>query len=216
MTHVQVENLAADYLDERLDPLQRAQWEEHLATCESCKENIASVRLAIQACRSAAHVLPPAGLALKIQIATLGERPKGLPNWREVILSFVQQPRLAHIIAMMVFSVSLLFNVAGISLRKLTWSELNPATWVYRANRAGHLFYARTEKLLDDSRVVYEFQSRFGKVVDQLPVDPNISRKRALTRESPESEINTEQLTVAFKAPDAAHLDNWEPQRRAL
>ena len=62
---------------------------------------------------------------------------------------------------MTVFSLSLIVNIAGFNLRRLNMNDLNPATWVYRANRAGHLLYARAEKFYDDLRIVYEIESRF-------------------------------------------------------
>jgi hypothetical protein len=41
---------------------------------------------------------------------------------------------------------------------------LNPRTWFFRANRAGHLLYARAEKFYYDLRVVYEIESRLRQL----------------------------------------------------
>lgn len=161
MTHLELENLASDYLEGQLDPARQAEVEEHLAKCASCRQSLSDVRLAIQACRSAEEMMPPAWLMQRIRLATVGERRAGILEQVNALLQAVRQPRVAYAAAMAVFSVSLIVNVAGLNLRDIHMSDLNPSTWVYRANRAGHLFYARAEKFYDDLRIVYEIESRF-------------------------------------------------------
>jgi hypothetical protein len=68
---------------------------------------------------------------------------------------------------MAIFSFSIIFNAAGVDLRKLTLADLNPRTWFYEANRTGHLLYARAEKFYYDLRVVYEIESRFREMRSQ-------------------------------------------------
>jgi hypothetical protein len=68
---------------------------------------------------------------------------------------------VAYPIAMTVFTFSILVNAAGLNLRSLRFEDLNPRTWVDRANRQGHLMYAHAEKFYYDLRVVYEIESRF-------------------------------------------------------
>ena len=100
----------------------------------------------------------------KIMLATVGERK---PTWRERIAAFfrpVLQPRVAYPIAMTVFTFSIIVNAAGLNLRSLRFEDLNPRTWVDRANRQGHLMYARAEKFYYDLRVVYEIESRFRQL----------------------------------------------------
>ncbi len=167
MTHLELENLASEYLEGLLDESRRAQVEEHLRGCESCREMLSDVRHAIEACRSAIEVEPPPWLIPRILRATIGESRAGFPDQLGTLLRRLRQPRLAYALAMTVFSISLLVNIAGFNLRSLNAQDLNPSTWFYRVNRAGHLLYARAEKFYDDLRIVYEIESRFRNAQTQ-------------------------------------------------
>ncbi|MEJ2006750.1 MAG: zf-HC2 domain-containing protein [Acidobacteriota bacterium] len=167
MTHLELENLASEYLEGRLEPTRSAQVEEHLAGCESCRGIVSDVQFAMQACQSAEEVTPPTWLLAKIRLATVGEERVGFFDHVGELFRNFRQPRFAYAVAMTVFSLSLIANIAGLNLRGLSFSDLNPTTWVYRANRAGHLLYARVEKFYDDLRIVYEIESRFRNVQSQ-------------------------------------------------
>jgi hypothetical protein len=65
---------------------------------------------------------------------------------------------------MAVFSLSIIVNAAGINLRHLTVQDLNPLTWVLRANRARHVYATRAEKFYYDLRVVIEIESRLRQL----------------------------------------------------
>jgi len=145
-THLELENLASDYLEGQLDQARRAEVEEHLAGCAACRGVVADVRLAIEMCQSAEEVMAPSWLVTRIRYATMGEGRTGITDQVNAILHSLRQPRFAYAVAMTVFSISLIVNIAGFNLRRLNMDDLNPATWVYRANRAGHLLYARAEK----------------------------------------------------------------------
>jgi len=54
-----------------------------------------------------------------------------------------------------------------LNLRTLRLEDLNPRTWLARADRQGHLMYARAEKFYYDLRVVYEIESRFRQLTGQ-------------------------------------------------
>lgn len=170
MTHLDLENLASEYLEGRLDEARLAQVEEHLHHCPSCREILSDVRRSIEICRSASEAAPPPWLMRRIRLATLGEARPGFFEQLGALLHPIRQPRLAYALAMALFSVSLLANIAGLNLRSLNAQDLNPSTWFYRVNRAGHLFYARAEKFYDDLRIVYEIESRFRNVQTQ-PAD---------------------------------------------
>ena len=169
MTHLELENLASDYLEGQLDTAHHAQVEEHLAGCSACRETLSDVRQAIEACRSAGDVTPPAWLVTKIRLATTGEKRSGITDQVNALLRTIRQPRVAYAVAMTVFSLSLIVNIAGFNLRHLKIQDFSPTTWIYRANRAGHLLYARAEKFYDDLRIVYEIESRFRNVQSQSP-----------------------------------------------
>jgi len=164
MTHLEVENLTSDYLEGQLEPGLKREVEAHLSVCPSCLEMVGDVRRAMELCHSAAELEPAPWLVQKIMLATAGERK---PTWVDRLVAFLRpafQPRLAYGIAMALFSFSIIINAAGVNLRHMTFEDLNPRTWFFRANRAGHLFYARAEKFYYDLRVVYEIESRLRQL----------------------------------------------------
>jgi hypothetical protein len=164
MTHLEIENLASDYLEGLIDTPLRTAVEAHLAECAACRELMGEVRHALELCRSAKEVEPAPWLVSKILLATVGQRK---PTWTEQIAAFFRpalQPRVAYPIAMTVFTFSVIVNSAGLNLRHLRFEDLNPHTWVDRADRQGHLMYARAEKFYYDLRVVYEIESRFRQL----------------------------------------------------
>ncbi|HUZ47445.1 MAG TPA: anti-sigma factor [Terriglobia bacterium] len=161
MTHLEIENLASEYLEANLDEVRRAQVEEHLEACARCRGLVEDVRSAIEACQSVEEAPLPPWLTARIRRATLGEKE---PGWFEQIRALPQllrQPRFVYGMAMLVFSASLIVNASGFHLQNLTMEDLNPAAWYNQANRTSHLLYARAEKFYYDLRIVYEIESRF-------------------------------------------------------
>jgi Putative zinc-finger len=161
MTHLEIENLASEYLEGSLEAVQWAEVEEHLAACAPCRELVGEVRSAIQTCHAAGEAISPPWLIPQIRQATLGEKPPGWLDRLRALPRSLRQPRFAYGVAMVVFSLSLIANASGLQLRNLSFDDLNPAMWYSRANRAGHLFYAHAEKFYYDLRIVYEIESRF-------------------------------------------------------
>ena len=167
MTHLEIENLASDYLEGLLEPFQQAAVDAHLADCGACREMLEDVRHVLEMCRAAEDVEPKPWLISKIMNATVGEQKL---TWRQKIAEYfrpVLQPRVAYPIAMTVFTFSIIVNAAGLNLRSLRFEDLNPRTWVGRASRQGHLMAARAEKFYYDLRVVYEIESRFRQLGGQ-------------------------------------------------
>jgi len=164
MTHLELENLTSDYLEGLLEPGLKKEFEAHLSGCPSCLEMVGDVRRAMEICHAAPELEAAPWLVEKIMRATVGERKPSL--WDRLVAFFrpALQPRLAYGIAMAVFSFSIIINAAGVNLRHMTVEDLNPRTWFFRANRAGHLFYARAEKFYYDLRVVYEIESRLRQL----------------------------------------------------
>jgi len=167
MTHLEVENLASDYLEGLLDAPSRQAVESHLKECAGCRELVADVRSVMELCRSAEEVEPAPWLVSKIMLATVGERKPTLLEHLATLFRPAFQSRVAYPIAMTVFAFSIIVNAAGLNLRNLRFEDLNPRTWVFRANRAGHLMYARAEKFYYDLRLVYEIESRLRQLRGQ-------------------------------------------------
>jgi hypothetical protein len=179
MTHLEIENLASDYLEGLLDAATRTAMEAHLADCAPCRELLGDVRHALELCRTTEQVEPTPWLISKILLATVGERK---PTWREQVAAFfrpVVQPRVAYPIAMTVFTFSIIVNAAGLNLRHLQIKDLNPRTWIYRASQQGHLAFASVEKYYYDLRVVYEIESRFRQLSGEQPASEQEAPKPA-------------------------------------
>ncbi len=167
MTHLEVENLVSDYLEGQLEAVRRAEFDAHLAGCNPCQELVTGVRNVMECCRSVEDLEPAPWLISKILLATVGERQPSLMDRLAAVFRPVLQTRVAYGVAMAVFSFSIIINAAGINLRHMRLEDLNPRTWVYRANRTGHLLYARAEKFYYDLRVVYEIESRLRQLRQQ-------------------------------------------------
>jgi hypothetical protein len=167
MTHLELENLVSEYLEGQLDVGRRLEFEAHVGTCLGCRELVADVRQAMEYCGSAEDPDPAPWLIPKILLATIGERQPTLFERLAAILRPGLQTRVVYGVAMTLFSVSIIVNAAGVNLRQFTLADLNPHTWIHRADRTGHLLYARAEKFYYDLRVVYEIESRLRQLHQQ-------------------------------------------------
>ena len=170
MTHLEVENLASDYLEGQLDLERKSQIDEHLLSCGQCHEMLADLREVLKLCAETEDIEPTPWLVKRILLATIGERK---PSWTERIALFfrpLHQPRLAQVVAMAVFSLSILINAFGLDVRRLNLRDLNPRNWAHQAYRSSHLLFARAEKFYYDLRVVYEIESRIRQLQSQ-PAD---------------------------------------------
>lgn len=167
MTHLELENLISEYLEGQLDAAHRAEFEAHVAGCTPCNELVAGVRSAMELCQSAEELEPAPWLISKIMLATIGQRKPTLGEQLAAYFRPASRVRLAYAVSMAVFSFSIIVNTAGIDLRQIKLADLNPRTWIYQANRTGHLVVARAEKFYYDLRVVYEIESRLRQFRQQ-------------------------------------------------
>ena len=185
MTHLELENLASDYLEGQLDAVRRAEFEAHYAGCAPCRELVADLRHVMELCGSAEDLEPAPWLVPKILLATIGERK---PTFGEQLAAYFRpaaRVRMAYAMAMAVFSFSIIVNAAGINLRHLTFEDLNPRTWIYQANRTVHLAVARAEKFYYDLRVVYEIESRLRQFQQQTGQGGGQQERDAPKQEAP-------------------------------
>jgi hypothetical protein len=190
MTHLDIENLASEYLEGLLEAPRRGEMEAHLAVCAPCQKLIAEVRQVMELCRTAEELEPAPWLVPKILLATLGTRKPTLREQVAGLLHPILHPRFVYAVAMAVFSFSIIVNAAGINLRHVRMGDLDPRTWVRHANLAGHQLYARAEKFYYDLRIVYEIESRFR----QLSSQPEQQQKEAPREQPPAGgSSNTEQ-----------------------
>jgi hypothetical protein len=185
MTHLELENLISEYLEGQLDAARRVEVEAHLQGCAPCEELVKDVRHAMEMCQSAEELEPAPWLVPKILLATIGERK---PTFREQVAAYFRpaaRMKLAYGVAMAVFSFSIIVNTAGINLRSITLSDLNPRTWFLQANMTGHRMVARAEKFYYDLRVVYEIESRLRQFRQQVGSGSGQQEKETTKPETP-------------------------------
>ena len=135
MTHLELENLASEYLEGLLEAVARVEVEAHLKECAACRELIADVRHALEMCQAAEELEPAPWLVSKIMLATVGERK---PSFGGAVGGFLRpagRMRLAYSFAMAVFSFSIIVNAAGINLRHLTHRGLESSDMVLRGQQ---------------------------------------------------------------------------------
>jgi hypothetical protein len=197
MTHLELENLASEYLEGQLEAVQRLAVETHLRDCGACRELVGDLRRVMELCRTAEDMEPAPWLVAKILRATVGERK---PTWREQVAAFFRpapQPRLAYAVAMAIFSFSIIINAAGVNLRNVTLADLNPRTWLHEVNRNGHLLYARAEKFYYDLRVVYEIESRFRQLQSEPGQQPEEAPRPEPARGGSTERLNPRKTQLA-------------------
>jgi hypothetical protein len=205
MTHYEVTELASDYLDETLEAAQKAELETHLASCASCRGLLDDIRLSVSACRSAAPLEPSFWLTQRILQRTTGELHAG-QSWQARLRVWMRpalRQRLVYGIAMSVFSLSFILFTARVKLRAMNLGDLNPATWVRRANSRGHVLMARAEKVYYDLRFVYEVQTVLHELGKQS--GPNTQSPQKPQRPGNSSRIlPLPQRQLVFLAPPPA------------
>jgi hypothetical protein len=176
MTCAEFEVLLCDYLDETLPADRRREVEQHRAECASCAAFAKDVSGAVAFLGRVEAVEPPAELLTRItfEIPTGGARKEArgwllgpLLGWLQPIL----QPRFAMGMAMTILSFSMLGRLAGIEVRQLKPSDLQPANvWAATEDRA-HRMWARAVKYYDNLRLVYEVQARLQEWTRQEEED---------------------------------------------
>jgi hypothetical protein len=92
-----------------------------------------------------------------VPAAQPADSERGWFDW----LSALAQPQFAYGALAVLVSALVVSQALGIQWRRPTIAELQPDSIYREANRRGHMIYARSTKLVSDSRVVYEIQSAF-------------------------------------------------------
>ena len=71
MTHLELENLASEYLEGQLDAARRVELEAHLKGCGACRELVDDLQGVMELSRSAEDLEPAPWLVAKILRATV-------------------------------------------------------------------------------------------------------------------------------------------------
>ena len=178
MNCADLEILLCDYVDGTLYGEQKSTVEQHLANCAACAELVRDASGAVAFMERAAQPEPPAELVTRILFelpaVRRAEHKVSTSAWRRFRAKWLEpvlQPRFAMGMAMTVLSFAMLGRFAGIEVRQLKPSDLNPATvWVAVEDRALRT-WARAVKYYDSLRVVYEIQTRLREWSDQAEAD---------------------------------------------
>src|SRR4051794_25518258 len=163
------EILLCDYIDGTLDQARRSELEAHQRECASCAELAKDVAGAIAFIERVPPVEPPHELLAKIafqipqESGAKGRSTSWLASWFRPMI----QPRFAMGMAMTILSFSMLGRFAGVEVRELKPSDLQPAkVWAAVDDRA-HRAWGRAVKYYENLRLVYEIQSRLQEWSDQ-------------------------------------------------
>jgi hypothetical protein len=173
MTCTDFEILLCDYVDGTLHGEQKSAVEAHLAGCPHCAEMERDARVAVAFLERTAAVEPPPELLTRIlyDIHAGRESLPMKPSWvRRVFGKWfepVLQPRFAMGMAMTVLSFAMLGRFAGIQVRQLKPSDLEPAkVWAAIEDKALRT-WDRGVKYYESLRLVYELQTRLKELTDQ-------------------------------------------------
>jgi hypothetical protein len=170
MTCAEFEIILCDYLDGSLDSARNQTVEAHIQECGACAEFARDAGAAVAFMERAAEITPPPELLTRIAFgipsgrAAAADRKSGFfKKWLQPVL----QPRWAMGMAMTILSFSMIGRFAGIEVRQLNPSDLNPVKVWSAADDKLHRAWQRTVKYYDSLRVVYEVQSRLKEWTDQ-------------------------------------------------
>lgn len=172
-----LEALICGYADGTLTAAERATVELHLASCASCRTLAEDARTALAFIAKAAEVEPPPALVNHLlfevrQGAARPVRPRG--GWLARLLEPVLQPRFAMGMAMTILSFAMLARFAGVPVRQLRITDLEPArVWMAIEDR-GWRAWDRAKKYYESLRLVYEIQQTLKEWTEEpaAPAEP--------------------------------------------
>jgi hypothetical protein len=173
MTCADFDILLCDYVDGSLDSLRKGQVEQHLSECASCAELARDSSSAVAFMERVEVVAPPPELLTRILFELRGTKPESrtkLSWFRRIfgsVLDPILQPRFVMGMAMTILSFSMLGRFAGIPVRQLKASDLEPGKiWTsmeHKVNRG----WLSIVKYYESLRFVYEVQSRVREWSEQ-------------------------------------------------
>src|SRR5258708_21777478 len=162
----EAEVLLADYIDGTLRAEEKTAVETHLAGCAACADLARDAVGAVAFMEREAAVDAPPELVTKLlfEISNGPSRAVVKPSlvrrlfgkWMEPVL----QPRFAMGMAMTVLSLAMLGRIAGIEMRQLKPSDLDPVkVWVAAEDRVVRV-WEKGVKYYQNLRLVFEIQTR--------------------------------------------------------
>jgi hypothetical protein len=177
-----LEALICDYVDGTLTAAERATVELHLASCASCRAMVEEASAAVAFIGRAAEVEPPPALVnhLLFEVRQGAARPvRERGGWLARLLEPVLQPRFAMGMAMTILSFAMLARFAGVPVRQLRITDLEPArVWMAVEEKAWRS-WDRAKKYYESLRLVYEIQQTLKEWTEEPAVPAETPKKQA-------------------------------------
>jgi hypothetical protein len=220
----------ADALDGIMAGSELEAFRAHAAACTDCGPLFTQAQSGMNLLKSLAEVEPPANLVHNVLAKTSMIDPAMAPSLAAVrlqgswlararewaapvldpVVSVMSQPRLAMTAAMAFFSISLLFNLAGLRMSDLKNLDLRPSAITTGASLRYNQTTARVVKYYENIRFVYELESRMKELRkdsgDSGQQDNNKNQKqqqRPDNNTSRKPETNTNENYSLEKAQEA-------------
>jgi hypothetical protein len=176
-----LEALICDYTDGGLTPAERATVELHLASCAACRALVEDARAAVAFIEKAADVEPPPALVnhLLFEVRHGAIRPvRERGGWLARLFEPILQPRFAMGMAMTILSFAMLARFAGVPVRQLKITDLEPAkVWMTVEDRAWRT-WDRAKKYYESLRLVYEIQQTLKEWTEEPAAPAETPRKQ--------------------------------------
>ncbi len=177
-----LEALICEYVDGTLTPAERATVELHLASCSSCRALVEDARAAVAFIGKSAEVEPPPALVnhLLFEVRQGAMRPvRERGGWLARLLEPVLQPRFAMGMAMTILSFAMLARFAGVPVRQLRITDLEPAkVWMAAEDKVWRA-WDRAKKYYESLRLVYEMQQTLKEWTEEPAVPAETPQKLA-------------------------------------
>ncbi len=167
------EALLSEALDGTLAEAGAERFAAHRQNCAACGPMFAEAEQGMKLLQGLEEVEPPRMMVHRILAATTGREPTrdvvaaGRPSWAERMRGYlpqalhpVLQARFGMSLAMAFFSLTIVFNLAGITSRDLRKADLRPTSLRDEAVRTYYETQARVVKYYENIRLVYEIESR--------------------------------------------------------
>jgi hypothetical protein len=171
------EALLAEAVDGTLEAPRMDLFRGHAQGCAKCGHLFADVLTGRDWLKSLEVAEPPAHLVRNILLATtgtVGEVMAGetwgsrVRRWSESLgvpnLRLMSQPRFAMSFGMAFFSISLMLNLLGVSVRDVHLSDLRPSNIQRSALEQYYETTARVEKYYDNMKLVQDLQAKVREI----------------------------------------------------
>ena len=229
MPCTEFEALLAEAVDGVLSGSGMNQFRAHAQACGKCGPLFAEALTGREWLRSLEAAEPPAHMVRNILLATTGvgaESESGaregwgsrVRRWTQSLgvpgLGVVFQPRFAMSFGMAFFSVSLMLNVAGVSLRDVRLADLNPSNLERNALEQYYETSARIERYYDNLRLVRELEARVRAIhnATSQPTDSPANEKAAPQKQQPAPKEDDPNTTGAPKTQEERYSQEGLPE----